>query len=408
MKVKSLFWILFLLNLFNYIDRQVLFSVFPLIQNDLKINDSQLGALASVFMLVYMLYAPLVGYFADRSRRNLWIGSSALIWSVATCLSALARSYHGLLAARAFIGIGEGGFTTIAQAFLAENFPKEKRATILAYFGLALPAGSALGYLAGGLIGQHFGWRLAFMLVGIPGVFLGLLALTRIKDTARQFQARQQKPILSDYTALLKNKPFLFLCLAHAMQTFTLGGLSAWMPTYFHRFFDMSVGTAGLVFGLLVVVAGAIGTFAGGRVADWLLKRTDRAYFITILVSLMLMLPFAGAGIVSRRTPFSIIMFFFAVVFIFVPLGPISASIVALTKQKVRSMAFAVNIFLIHALGDALSPAIVGRISDATDLKVGVLVCVSMILPACMFIYLSDKYARAEGRLINYYTQPEQ
>lgn len=407
MNPKTLFWLLFLLNLFNYIDRQVLFSVFPLIQADLHISDRQLGTLASVFMLVYMLYAPLVGYFADRTKRNVWIGASALLWSAATCLSGVARSYHGLLAARSLIGVGEGGFTTIAQAFLAENFPKEKRATILAYFGLALPAGSAIGYLAGGLIGQHFGWRLAFMLVGIPGVFLGLLAWARIKDTTRELQKPRDKARWADYAELLKNKPFLFLCLAHAMQTFTLGGLSAWMPTYFHRFFDLSVGAAGMLFGVMVIAAGALGTFIGGKAADKLLQKTDRAYFITILVSLMLMLPFAGAGIASRRTPFSVIMFFIAIVFAFMPLGPISASIVALTKKNIRSMAFAVNIFIIHALGDALSPMLVGHVSDLAGLKIAVMGCVAMIIPACLFIYLSDKYARAEGRLIRYYVESD-
>jgi len=156
MNARKLFWILFSLNLFNYIDRQVLFSVFPLIQNELSISDFQLGSLASVFMLVYMCYAPIVGFFADRHPRQYWIATSALIWSAATSLSGLAKNYTSLLAARACIGIGEGGFTTIAQPFLAEQYPKNKRATILSYFGLALPAGSALGYLLGALIGANW------------------------------------------------------------------------------------------------------------------------------------------------------------------------------------------------------------------------------------------------------------
>ena len=239
MNVKKLFWILFLLNLFNYIDRQVLFAVFPLLQTDLNISDTQLGTLASVFMIVYMLYAPLVGYFADRTQRQKWIGASALIWSAATMACAWAKNYMVLLVTRGFIGIGEAGFTTIAQPFLAENYPKEKRATILAGFALALPAGSAIGYLAGGFVGQHWGWRAAFMLVGIPGIFLGLMALTQLKDTLRLTQGDRDRARTVDYLILLRNKSFIFLCLAHAMGTFALGGLSAWMPTYFHRFFDL-------------------------------------------------------------------------------------------------------------------------------------------------------------------------
>ncbi len=402
MNVKKLFWILFLLNLFNYIDRQVLFSVFPLVQTDLDISDTQLGTLASVFMLAYMLYAPLVGYFADRTQRQKWIGASALIWSAATMACAWARNYAALLWTRALIGIGEAGFTTIAQPFLAENFPKEKRATVLAGFALALPAGSAIGYLAGGFVGQHWGWRAAFMLVGVPGIFLGILALTQIKDTLRITQSVRDRARTVDYWILLRNKSFIFLCLAHAMGTFALGGLSAWMPTYFHRFFDFSVANAGLVFGVMVVICGAVGTFLGGRLADRLLKKTHLAYFITIFASFLMALPFAALGVYCRSTRAAVACFSMAVVFIFLPMGPISAAIVALTRTRVRSMAFAVNIFIIHALGDAVSPMLLGRASDLWGLKTAVLLCTLTVIPACLFTGLSALFTRKSGRMIYY------
>ena len=208
MNVKKLFWILFLLNLFNYIDRQVLYAVFPLLQTDLHLNDWQLGTLASVFMLVYMCYAPLVGYFADRSARQKWIAASAFLWSAATLGCAAARNYGSLLFTRGFIGIGEAGFTTIAQPFLAENYPREKRASVLALFGLALPAGSALGYIAGGFIGLHGGWRAAFLLAGIPGLILSMLAWSQLTDERRTRQTPAERPGWADYKGLLQNKPF--------------------------------------------------------------------------------------------------------------------------------------------------------------------------------------------------------
>ncbi len=403
MNARRLFIVLFLLNLFNYIDRQVLFSVFPLLQTDLQITDFQLGLLGSVFMLVYMCYAPIVGFFADRHPRHYWIAASALIWSSATFLSGLAKNYLSLLSARGLIGIGEGGFTTIAQPFLAEQYPKHKRATILAYFGLAMPAGAALGYLLGGVIGIQWGWRTAFMLVGLPGFLLGIYVFFGLQDRKHRSLEKRARPSLKQYATLLRNKPFLFLCLAHAMHTFVLGGFSAWMPTYLHRFFKLDISQAGLIFGSMVILAGAIGTFTGGKLADKLLKKTNYAYFIVIAACLLLMIPFAAAGILSHRMPFSLITFFISITLMFVPLGPISASLVALSSRKIRSMAFAVNIFLIHALGDAISPALIGRASDAWGLKMAFLGTLFLLLPACLFLYNAAKNARMQGRLIRYY-----
>ena len=405
MNPRKLFLVLFGLNLFNYIDRQVLFAVFPSLQADLHITDFQLGLLASAFMLVYMCYAPVVGFFADRHPRQYWIAASALIWSGATFCSGLARNFLSLLTTRGLIGVGEGGFTTIAQPFLAEQYPKNKRATILAYFALALPLGAALGYLIGGAAGKYLGWRLSFMIVGVPGFLLGLYVLFFIKDREHRSLANRQKPSKLQYYAILRNKPFLFLCLAHAMQTFVLGGLSAWMPTYFYRFFHLDIGQAGLVFGTMVIAAGALGTFWGGRIADHLLKKTNYAYFLVIAASLLLFIPFATAGLLSHRMPFSLITFFIAMVLIFLPMGPISASLVALSSRRVRSMAFAINVFLIHALGDAISPALIGKMSDIFGLKMAFLMCLSLLLPACLFLHVSAKMARAQGRLIRYYEQ---
>lgn len=405
MNPRTLFIILFSLNLFNYIDRQVLFSVFPLLQTDLHLTDFQLGTLASVFMLVYMCYAPVVGFFADRHPRQYWIAASALIWSAATLCSGLAKNYVSLLTSRAFIGVGEGGFTTIAQPFLAEQFPKNKRATILAYFALALPLGAALGYLLGGMVGQVWGWRCAFWVAGIPGIILGIWTLISVKDREHRSLPNQKKISWKQYRIIFRNKPFLLLCLAHAMQTFVLGGLSAWMPTYFHRFFALDTGQAAVIFGAMVIAAGALGTFTGGRLSDRLLKKTNYAYFIVIAASLLLTIPFAAAGILSHRMPFSLITFFLAMTLMFVPMGPISASLVALSSRKTRSMAFAVNIFLIHALGDALSPALIGKISDLFGLKMAFLGCLTLLLPACVFLHAAAKQSRCEGRLIRYYAQ---
>ena len=385
-QTKKLFWILFLLNLLNYFDRQVLYSVFPLLQTDLQLTDLQLGTLASAFMVVYMCYAPLVGFFADRTPRHKWIGLSALIWSGATLLCATAKNFSSLLLARGVIGAGEAGFTTIAQPFLAEHFPAEKRASLLAKFGLALPLGAALGYTLGGWIGEHVGWREAFLVAGIPGLFFGLLAWISLSDKTRivpTFTA----PSWHDYLQLLKNKPFLCVCFTQAMVTFVMGGLSAWTPMYLHRYLQFSPSQAGTYFGALVIVCGALGTFAGGKAADKLLMRTSHAYYWIMGISLLLIIPFLLLATHTTHPYYALAYFAGGIICVFLPTGAIAAALVATTAQEVRSMAFAANIFLIHLLGDTLSPLFIGWAADIWNLKSAMMLCGLAVIPGICFAY---------------------
>ena len=381
MKFKHLFWILFGLNLLNYIDRQVLYAVFPLLQADLQLTDWQLGTLASAFMCVYMCYAPVMGYLADRLNRPRLIAISAVIWSGATLACAGAKNYLSLLVPRAVIGIGEGGFTTIAQPFLAEHVPAKKHALLLATFGLALPIGSALGYLLGGLIGQHWGWRMAFLITGIPGVFLGILAWTYLKDRARRPQTRMA-PQLADYRVLLTNKPFLRICFAQAMSTFVMGGLSAWMPMYLHRYLAFNVSQAGLWFGGLAVICGAAGTWLGGKLA----ARSPRMYCQLTAYAFLAALPFCWAALFFQHAGAVLINLAVALTLLFIPTGAIAAALIENTHPAMRSMAFAVNIFIIHLLGDALSPALVGWLSDQWSLKTAVWIASLVLLPGAVAI----------------------
>lgn len=381
MKIKRLFWILFGLNLLNYVDRQVLYAVFPLLQTDLHLTDFQLGTLASAFMIVYMCYAPVMGYLAGRFARPTLIGLSALLWSGATLLCAGAYNYISLLLPRALVGVGEGGFTTLAQPFLAEHYPKERHAWILALFGLALPVGSALGYMLGGLLGQHGGWRLAFAVVGIPGVLMGLIALYGLHDKKRPALTTMTKSPLRSYLLLFKNFPFLHICLAQAASTFVMGGLAAWMPMYLHRYAGLDTAQAGTYFGVLVIGCGALGTVLGGKIAATWRKHTTHAYYHLIALCLLAALPLGWGVLCLQSTAAVLVCLGGALTLLFMPTGAIAAALVATTQTHVRSMAFAVNILLIHLLGDALSPTLVGWASDLWDLKIAVFLCTLVLVP---------------------------
>lgn len=370
--------LVFGLSLFNYIDRQVLYAVFPLIKADLHLSDAKLGFLASSFMLVYMCVAPFVGYFGDRVRRPLIIGVSAIFWSVSTLFSGLVKNYGQMIITRSAVGIGEAGYGTVCPSFLAEWFPVERRARVMALYALAIPAGSAVGYLLGGFLGQHFGWRNAFFIVAVPGMILGLIALF-LKETPEK-TAREEHIAFSGYKALFKNRTFMLICLAQSIGTFSVGGMAAWMPSYFVRAFDVSVGKAGFLFGAVTVAAGLLGNFAGGWAADWLHRRTKRSYFVVGYLSFFLSIPFGVAAILAGSLNLCLAMIFFAEFFIFAYSGPYHAAIVEVVPVTMRSMAFAVDIFIIHALGDAISPFLLGIVSDAAGLPVALFLAMIYLL----------------------------
>ncbi len=380
MTIRRVFWVLFSLNLFNYIDRQVLYAVFPLIGADLHLADWQLGILASVFMTVYMCYAPVVGYLAARVARPRLIAVSAFIWSAATLACGVAKNFSHLLVARGFIGVGEGGFTTIAQPFLAEHHPPEKHALLLALFGLALPVGSALGYVLGGVLGQSLGWRLAFMAVSIPGMFLAVVSLF-LPDNAAHSSSVETPPKWREYGQLFHNRPFLYVCLIQTVTTFLLGGFSAWVPTYLFRYVGLDVAQAGAWFGGLVIGCGALGTVAGGKLAQRWIKKSSCAYYRVMQVSLVGALGPMWLGLWVTNMYAVLACFGAAIVFLFLPTGAIAAALVAVTPPATRTMAFAVNIFIIHLLGDAFSPVLIGVLSNTWDLKTALWVCTAAVLP---------------------------
>ena len=207
---SRLLWLLFAVNLFNYIDRQILFAVFPAIKADLQLSDTQLGLLASAFMWVYLSAAPVFGLLADRRSRPRLMGLGVGIWSAATALSGVARGHGELLLGRAVVGVGEASYGAVAPAMLSDAYEPAHRGRALAMFSMAIPVGSALGYLLGGVFEREFGWRAAFFIVGIPGLWLAWTVwrqpdLVRgAADPSAQTVGRTTGPRLADYLELLK------------------------------------------------------------------------------------------------------------------------------------------------------------------------------------------------------------
>ncbi|MBI2369452.1 MAG: MFS transporter [Deltaproteobacteria bacterium] len=391
------------INLLNYIDRQVLYALFPLIKEELDLSDLALGTLASAFMVTYLLAAPVMGVLGDRWVRSRLIAGGVFLWSVCTALSGLVRGYDELLVVRGLVGIGEVSYGTVAPAIIADYFPPARRARMLAIFYMAIPVGSALGYLLGGLIGEWLGWREAFYVVGGPGVLLALL-VWRLRDPPRGGTEEGVPPRglgQGVVRTLLGTPSYRLGVLSMTAVTFALGGLAAWLPTYFVREWDMGVAEANAAFGIVTVVAGVTGTLSGGWLGDWLLRYTRRAYSLLSGVSLLASLPFGVLGLFVIEDPRPALGTLLVAEFlIFLNSGPLNAVIANVTPARIRSTAFALNIFFIHALGDAISPSIIGHLSDGFGLRAALWLtpaAVAVGALVCLFIgrHLAEDMRRA-------------
>jgi len=377
-------------NLLNYIDRQVLYAVFPLIQRDFALSDTALGLLGSAFMVTYMVSAPLFGWLGDRWSRSRLAAAGLGVWSVATAAAGLAPTYGALFAARTTVGIGEASFGTVSPGLLAEFFDRERRGRTLSLFYLAIPVGSALGYLLGGGIGQQWGWHAAFLMVGLPGLLL-VLPVWLIRTPPRSPAATPEHNSASgrhSYRSLLRNRSYIANTLAMAAMTFALGGLAQWLPTFLYREHGLSVATGNTLFGGLTVVTGICGTLAGGWLGDRLQHRTPKGYLLVSGWGFLLGTPAAAYAVLTPSLHHCLGAMFLAEFFLFLNTGPLNTVIVNVTRPAIRAMAFAVNIFFIHALGDAISPTILGRLSDLWGLRTALLATPIAILAAALFAFL--------------------
>ncbi len=347
-------------NILNYVDRQIVYALLPLISSDLALTDAQAGSLASAFMLVYMVAAPPIAWYADARGRKPWIAGGVAGWSVATGAAAFAAGFPTLFFTRALVGVGEACYGAISPAFVAERFPAARRGAAMAIFSLAIPVGSALGYAGGGQLGDAIGWRRAMLAVGLPGLILAALCLLLPSDPPREAPA---SPV-EGYRAVWRVRTFRMITYAGAGMTFALGGFAVWMPTFFHRAWGLSVGKAGLVFGAVTVLAGLAGSLIGGFLSDRLRRSDPTADLLVSGWGLLLGMPMAAAAILAPSLAVSVSCLFVAETLLFLNMGPLNAAIVSVTPVERRSMAFAANIFVIHLLGDAASPAIIGWGSD--------------------------------------------
>lgn len=356
------------LNILNYIDRSVLFAVQPLIKKEFHTSDAQLGILTTVFLLAYMVAAPLVGWMGDRYPRKYIVIFGIAIWSGFTFLSWLVKDYNQLLFRHTIVGIGEASYAAIAPTLIADSFPMAKRGRMLSIFYVGLPFGTAAGYLVGGYFSHLYGWRAPFMVAGTPG-FLLALVLWFLPEPARGQSDHLETGVTgSGLRNLWRNGAFVTASLGMAAYSFAVGGMQVWIPTFLERVRGLNLPTANATFGLITLFNGFVATLLGGWIGDRLLKRYFGAYYTFPGIAMLVAVPFMVLAIYVAG-PMMFPCIFMAVFFLLIGTGPTNAALVNSVGAGIRSTALAVNLFVIHLLGDAFSPALMGKISDHTSLQ---------------------------------------
>jgi MFS family permease len=398
---RTALFLLLAINLFNYIDRQILAALEPDIRASFFATDdvnamTKTGLLGDAFFITYMISAPILGLLADRFSRWIIVGSAVILWSLATGGSGLAATFAILFATRVCVGIGEGGYGPAAPTILSDLFPIETRGRIMAIFCAAIPVGSALGYVIGGLVGAHLGWRWAFYLVGPPGLLLGVLCFWQRDPRIAADHLVQESPRRSvrDYLHLFRTRSYLINCIAMTLMTFVTGGLGFWVPAYL-RYRNQSADVGMPIFGLITVVAGLVSTLLGGVIADKLRSRFAGSYFWVSGIGMLIACPIF---IVALYIPFPAawIAMFLAIFFLFLNTGPSNTALANVSLPAVRATAFAANIFVIHALGDVQAFWLLGYIGGHTNMHVAFLFVSGIILLSGVAWLIGVKYLPAD------------
>jgi MFS family permease len=356
------------LNLLNYVDRSVLFAVQDLVKAEFHQSDVAFGMLTSVFFIFYMCAAPFMGPLAEKFSRKYVIIAGALIWSGATLLTAFTHDFTGLVIRHTLVGIGEASFVILSPTFVADMFPESQRGRVMGVFYLAIPVGTALGYVLGGFMGPAYGWRVPFYVGAAPGALLAFLLFFIPEPPYGQFDHVEKSPNRDTVRGLIKNPAFLTATFGMAMMTFALGGLQVWMPTFLHRVHGYTLEKANLLFGVSIAVNGLVASLAGGWLSDALLRKTRAAHYLVSAVSLALGIPAMWIAIHADGTRM-VVAIFVAEFLLLLNTGPLNAAVINSVGAHIRAAALAVNIFIFHLLGDVPSASLIGYVSDRYSLR---------------------------------------
>jgi len=399
-----IFTLLFLLYFFDYVDRMVVTSLFPFIQKEWGLTDTQSGMLVSVVYWSIVVFVFPVSILVDRWSRKKTIGIMALLWTAATVACAFTKSFPQLLMSRAGIGIGEAGYAPAGTAMLSGLFPPEKRSRILGLWNMSIPLGIAVGIGVGGFVAQHWGWRHAFGLVALPGAIVAILFffvkdyktvdLVKTVDACDPAQSRVKMSKMDIFRAFLHVPSLVLTNLGFIGCIFANNAIITWLPTYFHRVDGIPISQAGMKTGLIMLLA-IIGLPLGGWLADiWFKKRvSSRLLFPAITTALSAVILFAAFSFLEGKAQYLMLLAIGVVLSMFSPAA------ITVTQEVIhpglRAISYSICVVVQNLFGASMAPIVIGAVSDAYGIKVAMTILpVFLVLSALLFFAGSFFYEK--------------
>jgi len=368
---RYVLFMLLTIYILNFVDRQILALLMEPIKLDLSLSDTQLGFMSGIaFAIFYTALGIPIARLADKSHRVNIISCAVATWSGMTVLSGMAGNFWQLLLARIGVGIGEAGCTPPAHSLIADYFSQAERSRAIATYMLGVPLGILLGFLVGGWVNEIYGWRIAFIAMGIPGLFFAVITKLTVKEPFRSYDRDQEDDnsnsadFLTTLRCLWGMRSFRYLVLAMTLTSFVGSASGQWQATFFIRTHEMTTGELGVWLSMMAGLCGAIGIYLGGLIGTYLGLGSDAKQMkIMAVVALLLMLAGIASLLVDNKY-YALGWVGLSNLFFFLHYGPAYALVISLAPAPMRAMASAIVLLLVNLIGSGFGPQFVGVMSD--------------------------------------------
>ncbi|MGI9551829.1 MAG: spinster family MFS transporter [Aurantibacter sp.] len=374
-------YVLFILTgvyIFNFIDRQILVILQESIKHELGLSDTQLGLMSGFsFAIFYVSFGIPIARMADKGNRRNILTAALVIWSGMTALSSRAQSFIQLLLARIGVGIGEAGGSPPAHSIISDLYPPAKRATAMAIYSTGISIGILIGFLGGGWINEYFGWRTAFLVVGIPGILYALILRFTVKEPPRglseNIKNADEVPSMKDVLGLLwRSNAFRYLALGSGMAAYFQYAINSWLPPFLARIHDMGSGEIGTWLSLLFGIGTGLGYFMGGYLTDRMGKKDKRWYMWLPAAGILIAIPLCIITFFSSNTALALVALALPAFLSSIYLAPCLAVTHGLVTLRMRALSSAILFLVLNVIGLGFGPFITGILSDVLQPSMGV------------------------------------